>query len=176
MFKLLFLLQDRLLTLPLYLPSTLSFSRIIMAPILWSLLWARNPLTILVFIFACLTDLLDGITARMLNVSSKKGRTLDISADFLLLITGYTYYSTINLVSPLLLLFMSISFSFYFFTADDPVQSFTGKHVGSMLYVLLGIIMLSPLESTGTLVSIIGVVYIVIALLIRLQKMYMVNR
>ena len=65
-------------------PNYLTISRIFLAIILLLFFNEVTPVFILIFTLAMLTDLLDGMLARKLNISNEKGAFLDSIADFLL--------------------------------------------------------------------------------------------
>jgi CDP-diacylglycerol--glycerol-3-phosphate 3-phosphatidyltransferase/cardiolipin synthase len=129
-----------------------------------------NPLAYPVFLAAVTSDFLDGKIARHYNVSSAKGAVLDASADFILIASGITFYVVMGLVSPILLIVMTLSFIQYITTINVNVDDFLGKHVGTVLYLSLGVIMIFPLPIVGLIVSIIGAAYILIAFVSRLHK------
>lgn len=69
-----------------HIPNLLSAARLVLAPYLFVLLWQRQYRLALVFcLIAGLTDGLDGLLARRLQVSSRLGAYLDPIADKVLL-------------------------------------------------------------------------------------------
>lgn len=73
----------------LALPNLLSLSRIALAPVfLWLLTRGRPGAAFAVFLFAGLTDVLDGMAARLFRLSTRTGLWLDPMADKLLLTTA----------------------------------------------------------------------------------------
>jgi phosphatidylglycerophosphate synthase len=119
---------------------------------------------------AVTSDFLDGRIARHYNVSSANGAVLDASADLVLITSGIIFFITQGLVSPLLLFVMAFSFIHYIKTINVNVDDFLGKHVGTILYILLAGIMLFPNAFVGLVVSFIGVAYILVAFVSRLHK------
>jgi len=70
------------------LPNLVSFIRILLAPVLFYLAFAQQPVWFLaVLMFSAFTDVLDGFLARMLNQITPMGSRLDSWGDF-------TIYST----------------------------------------------------------------------------------
>lgn len=67
-------------------PNLISLSRIIIIPyFLWLLIEGKTTAALIVFTAAALTDLLDGLAARMLRQKSKLGALLDPAGDKLLM-------------------------------------------------------------------------------------------
>jgi len=67
-------------------PNLISLSRIIIIPyFLWLLIAGKTTAALIVFTAAALTDLLDGLAARMLRQKSKLGALLDPAGDKLLM-------------------------------------------------------------------------------------------
>lgn len=78
------------------LPNVISFTRILMAPVLFYFAHTQQPLWfIAVLLFAEFTDVLDGFLARILNQRTKLGSHLDSWGDFVI-------YSTIAVCAWLL--------------------------------------------------------------------------
>jgi phosphatidylglycerophosphate synthase len=110
---------------------------------------------------------LDGNIVRSLKSTTIGGSVLDASADFALVFAGFLFYTNNGIVSPTLLLAMGASFAYYLLTAKTVVQSVFGKHIGTVLFVLLGFTILSPSRIVGICVSLIGVLYITVSTIIR---------
>ncbi len=155
--------------LPSHLPSALSLSRIVLAPVVWVLLRVHSDLAFPIYLITCMTDFFDGKLARFMNSTSKKGAVLDASADFLLVSVGFYHYMSLGLVSPLLLVVMTFSFLQYILTSRIPIDDHLGKHVGTILYILLAAMMLSPTTQSSTIVNFIGFSYIIASLINRFR-------
>jgi hypothetical protein len=152
------------------LAAGLFLSRVAFTPIILSLIHTSNPSALPLYLAACVTDLLDGRIARHLESTSSNGAIFDASADFFLLATGFTYYSALGLVSPLLPVMMAFSFLQYVLTINAPIKDRLGKHVGTVLFALLTILILFPEIQISMMVNAIGVGYIALSLTIRLQS------
>lgn len=71
-------------------PNLLTFTRILLTPLLmWCLVNHRLNTALVVFIVAGLTDLLDGLTARLFHQKSRFGAILDPLADKFLLVSSF---------------------------------------------------------------------------------------
>jgi cardiolipin synthase len=83
------------------LPNLISLSRILLTPVfLWAVLEHRPRTALIVFLAAGLSDLLDGLAARMLQVRSKLGMILDPAADKILMATAFVILMFRSLASP----------------------------------------------------------------------------
>jgi cardiolipin synthase len=153
-----------------HLSSMLSISRVILGLIIWILLTVHSNLAFPIFLVACITDVLDGILARFLNSATKKGAALDATADYLLVSVGFFYYISLDLVSPLLLAVMTISFLQYILTFKIPIKDHMGKYVGTILYILLAAMILSPTPQNSIIINFIGVFYTTISIINRLYQ------
>ena len=154
------ILREKVFIQPILIPTFLSLSRLLILPVFFSYLISGDPLAFPFYLLACATDLLDGKLARLLKVTSHKGAVLDAFADFLLVAAGFSYYIALGFVSELLLVVMTASFLQYILTAKKQVRDSFGKHVGTVLYVLLAVMILFPGRATGIGSTVIGVIYI----------------
>jgi cardiolipin synthase len=83
----------------LNIPNTLTITRIIIIPIfITSIIYKRYDYSLYLFIFASLTDLFDGLFARLKNQKTALGTFLDPLADKFLLVTTFIILSVYNLV------------------------------------------------------------------------------
>jgi phosphatidylglycerophosphate synthase len=155
--------------LPPHLPSALTISRAALAPIYLVLLIAHSNLAFPLYVIACMTDVLDGKLARISGSTSTRGAVLDASADFLLVSAGFYYYMSLDLISPLLLVVMTLSFLQYVLTISIPVKDRLGKHVGTILYILLVTMMFLPNTHSSDITNTIGVSYITASLINRFR-------
>lgn len=75
----------------LTLPNILTFSRIMLIPVVVFAFFSDQPwgnwIAVLAFCSACITDFLDGYLARILSQSSRLGQCLDPVADKMLVVT-----------------------------------------------------------------------------------------
>ncbi len=82
-------------------PNTLTILRIVAIPIFVTMLMYNVPLgALIIFIFASITDILDGLIARLKNQQTELGRFLDPMADKFLLITSFVLFSIYNWIPP----------------------------------------------------------------------------
>ena len=161
------IVQEIRYILPSNLPSVLSISRIMLVPIFWMFLRIHSNLAFPLYLIICMTDFLDGKLARFLNSTSKKGAVLDASADYLIISVGFYYYISLGFVSPLLLAVMTLSFLQYILTSRIPIDDHLGKHIGTILYLLLAAMMLFPMTPISTIINFIGFFYIIASLITR---------
>ncbi len=78
----------------LNLPNTLTIVRIIAIPVfVTNLIYRHYFIALLIFIFASITDILDGLIARLTKQQTELGKILDPLADKFILTTSYILFS-----------------------------------------------------------------------------------
>ncbi len=78
----------------LNIPNTLTLTRILLIPLfVTSVIYNRYDLALLLFLFAALTDMFDGLIARMRNQKTALGTFLDPLADKFLLVTSFILFA-----------------------------------------------------------------------------------
>jgi cardiolipin synthase len=78
----------------LNIPNTLTVLRILIVPVFaTALIYNRYMYALLLFVFAALTDMLDGFFARLADQKTSLGTFLDPLADKFLLITSFVLFS-----------------------------------------------------------------------------------
>lgn len=93
----------------LNLPNTLTITRIILIPLfVTSVIYRRYDYALFLFVIAALTDMFDGLIARLKSQKTAFGNFLDPLADKFLLVTSFIVFSMYGLV-PTWLTIMIIS-------------------------------------------------------------------
>jgi cardiolipin synthase len=83
----------------LNIPNTLTILRILIIPVfITSIIYKRYDYSLFLFMLAALTDLFDGLLARMKNQKTILGTFLDPLADKFLLVTTYIILSVYNFI------------------------------------------------------------------------------
>jgi cardiolipin synthase len=78
----------------LNIPNTLTMARIVMIPIfITAIMYKRYDYALYLFLIAALTDMFDGLLARMKNQKTALGTFLDPLADKFLLVTAFIIFS-----------------------------------------------------------------------------------
>ena len=122
-----------------YLANILTCSRGLLAiPIFLNIISSRFDLSIILYLLALATDVLDGYVARSTNSCSSKGAFFDASMDFLLVIAGVSGYVLLGEINAWLLAFLLLMFGHFVF-------GFGGEIVYDPFWKLFGIIMLGSL-------------------------------
>ncbi|MEW6001144.1 MAG: CDP-diacylglycerol--glycerol-3-phosphate 3-phosphatidyltransferase [Nitrospirota bacterium] len=81
----------------LNLPNTLTIMRIVLIPVfITAIIYKRYNLALYLFVIAAVTDLLDGLIARLKNQKTSLGTFLDPLADKFLLVTSFIILSIYN--------------------------------------------------------------------------------
>jgi cardiolipin synthase (CMP-forming) len=77
-----------------HIPNLLTFLRLLLVPcFLWASMQRMYTTAFVIFVTAAVTDILDGMIARRLNVRSRLGALLDPAADKTLMVCGFIYYT-----------------------------------------------------------------------------------
>lgn len=129
--------------LRLCVPLAITTFRIIAAIIFLYLFWNYDYVSsFMVLVMALFSDIIDGYLARRLNATSNKGAYLDVTADFILILTCFTAFIIRGWYPHLILLLITVMFLIFIATSNlkKPVYDPLGKYLGS---VLMGIILLS---------------------------------
>lgn len=92
------------------LPNKLTILRLVMVPFYVYLAYYTpyREATLLLFILASLTDLLDGYYARKHNLITEFGKLMDPLADKFLTISAFTVFNSLHLLSPVVLLIVCL--------------------------------------------------------------------
>src|SRR5687768_18565612 len=77
-----------------HLPNILTAARFVLVPcFLVASMQHRYTIALVLFVTAAVTDILDGMIARKLNLKSRIGALLDPAADKTLMVCGFVYYT-----------------------------------------------------------------------------------
>ena len=77
-----------------HLPNIITVARLLLVPcFIGASIRGMYRLAFVIFVTAAVTDILDGMLARRLNVRSKLGALLDPAADKTLMVAGFLYYT-----------------------------------------------------------------------------------
>lgn len=128
-------------------PSFISLLRILCAPLFYFVFLNSTCLaSFIIFIFAALTDIADGITARKLSVSSKFGAYADVFSDFILIIAVFLAFTQKHWYC--IFIFIPIGASFVNFLISsgikEPVYDPLGKYTGAIIMLIIVITLLIP--------------------------------
>lgn len=138
-------------------PSGISSLRIVALPIFLYYYSVGNPLfCIVVFSLAQVTDLIDGYVARKLGVASKTGAYFDAVTDFVFIIGIFAAFTMSGYYPVWIIVLIGASFAQFIISSRysknlyDPL----GKYIGSVLYIAIGLTLLSPTPAIFTLVEV----------------------
>jgi CDP-diacylglycerol--glycerol-3-phosphate 3-phosphatidyltransferase/cardiolipin synthase len=140
-----------------FVPSGISSLRLVALP-LFLYFFGSGATTWCIFVFglAQFTDLIDGYVARKLGVASRFGAYFDAVTDFVLVSGIFVAFTLSNYYPVWILLLIAASFSQFIVTSRyskklyDPL----GKYIGSVLYIALGLTLLSPTAPVFMLVQV----------------------
>jgi phosphatidylglycerophosphate synthase len=138
-------------------PSGISALRLAALPIFLYYFIAGNILAcILVFGLSQVTDLIDGYAARKLHLASKTGAYFDVVTDFIFIAGIFAAFTISGYYPVWIMALIAASFaqfivsSVYTKKLYDPL----GKYIGSVLYIAIGLTLLSPSPVIFTIVQV----------------------
>ncbi|TAN43371.1 MAG: CDP-alcohol phosphatidyltransferase family protein [Nitrospirae bacterium] len=86
--------QERSILSVINIPNTLTIARIVIIPVfVTAIIYAKYDYALYLFVVAMLTDLLDGLFARLADQKTELGTFLDPLADKFLLVTSFILFS-----------------------------------------------------------------------------------
>ena len=141
------------------LPNLLTLTRILLLPFfVASLIYKEYQYALLIFIIAAVTDILDGLVARITKQTTDFGKILDPVADKFFLITSFILMSNLGLIPKWLaiiviskdLIVVTGCFIIYFVTDNLKIEpSILGKASSGLQFILIGLVILSRNIKTG---------------------------
>jgi len=164
------------------LPNILTFTRILLLPFFAaSLIYMEYTYALLLFIIASVTDLLDGLVARITKQITDFGKILDPVADKFFLLTSFILMSVYGLMPTWLtiiviskdLIVITGCVILYFVTNKLKVEpSILGKLASALQFILIGLILLSL--NVGDNVDFPQVIFIVVAVITSISGIHYV--
>jgi CDP-diacylglycerol--glycerol-3-phosphate 3-phosphatidyltransferase/cardiolipin synthase len=121
-------------------PSLISIIRIFLAPFfLITFLDNYLVLSLLIYVLAVATDAIDGYLARILDTSTSSGAYLDITADLILVLAGFSAFIITGIYPIWILLIILLMFLQFIITskAKKPVYDPVGKYYGAFLFLII---------------------------------------
>lgn len=125
--------------------SAITCLRILVVPLMYNaVIHEKLTFAFSLWIFACLTDLLDGYTARRMESSSNFGAYFDVMADFLFIFTSFTAFIQKGIYPGWILFVFAGMFGQFILTSKwrsltyDPI----GKYYGAILFMIVGLTLL----------------------------------
>lgn len=130
-----------------YIPNSLTYTRYILALILfYGIIKHFFLFSLVLLVFAFITDALDGYLARKFNCTSDRGAYLDVTADFALIFSCFLAYFFLGWYDPLVLLLIITIFILFLVTSGSkkPVYDPMGKYLGTYLMGMIFITLILP--------------------------------
>ncbi|MCX7615084.1 MAG: CDP-diacylglycerol--glycerol-3-phosphate 3-phosphatidyltransferase [Clostridiales bacterium] len=136
------------------LPNALSLLRILLVPIFVVIFFSNSPdayfIAVFIFLFAGLTDILDGMIARKYNMITRLGRILDPLADKFMIFSALLCLSIKNMLPWWITIFylikeiLQIVFGAVFYSRlkDVPSSNKIGKTATIIFYIAIVILIL----------------------------------
>ena len=133
-----------------YFPSSVTTLRIVCAPIIYYLIVNQVWLWVIcIFFVVCLTDLLDGYLARLLNAKTSFGAYFDATADFIFILVTFSAFIKIGFYPNWLAILIIFMFLIFIITSGrkKPIYDPMGKHYGTCLMGAIGFSLFFPTEN-----------------------------
>lgn len=154
------------------LPNLLTLTRILLLPFFAAMLiYEEYNYALFIFITAAVTDVLDGLVARITKQTTDFGKILDPVADKFFLITSFILMSYLGLIPKWLavvviskdLIVVTGCVIIYFVTHKLKIEpSFLGKSASALQFILIGLtILYSTMDSR---MQVPGILFIIVAL------------
>ena len=154
-----------------YIPNILSVTRTMFAPIFfYAFLNELYLISIMIFMVASITDVLDGYIARKIDAISDLGSYLDVTSDFILVIMSFLAYVIKGWYDPLILILITIMFLLFIGTSSikKPVYEPIGKYLGTYLMLMIFMSLILPEIVVIRILLIILVLFSLISIFSRL--------
>ena len=148
-------------------PSILTIIRIILAPVFFISIINYSPIySISIFGFAMITDVVDGYLARKWSVTSSTGAYLDITADFIFVIGGFSAFIIKGIYPFWLLIIIIFMFIQFIITSKskNPIYNPLGKYYGAFLFLSIFINLIINNITINSLLTLIIVLFTIISI------------
>lgn len=152
-------------------PSMITIIRILLVPIFLYAFFSNLKIwSIGIFILACLTDAIDGYLARKLDASSSFGAYLDVTADFILISTGFSALIIKGIYPSWTFFIIVFMFLQFILTSKTkiPVYDPVGKYYGLFLLLIIFITLLSSENSIHLILLLLLVIFTIVSIISRL--------
>ena len=121
-------------------PSIITGIRVILAPIFF--ITVINDLllySLIIFLFAIVTDVLDGYISRKWKISSSKGAYFDITADFILVLAGFSAFVIKDIYPFWIIIIIIFMFIQFIITSRSKILVYDpmGKYYGAFLFITI---------------------------------------
>ncbi|WJI09273.1 CDP-alcohol phosphatidyltransferase family protein [Methanobacterium sp. CWC-01] len=153
-----------------YLPSAVTCLRFIATPLFfYSFSGGQYIISLLIIVFAGVTDILDGYLARRMDSTSTLGAYLDVTADFTLIFVSFLAFVVRGWYDSWVLLLISTLFVVFLASSrlKKPIYDPVGKYLGSFLMGMILLSLLFPQPFLRQILLIILVLLSIISLISR---------
>jgi CDP-diacylglycerol--glycerol-3-phosphate 3-phosphatidyltransferase len=151
-------------------PTIITLLRLIAAPLFYfSFLHYSIFISFAVFLFAALTDVIDGIIARKLSATSAIGAYLDVVVDFLFIAMAFAALMQKNWYCICIFIPIIVSFVVFFIGSgiEYPIYDPIGKYFGSFCMAMILITLLFPTETIRKILTYALAVFFMLSLISR---------
>lgn len=154
-----------------YIPNAITALRFIASPLFfYTFINNLFLLSLSILVLAFLTDAFDGYIARKTGATSDTGAYLDVTADFVLIITCFSAYVLMGWYDPLILILIITMFGLFIGTSSikKPVYDPVGKYIGAYLMFMVFISLLFPETLVTQILLMILILFSIISVISRL--------
>jgi CDP-diacylglycerol---glycerol-3-phosphate 3-phosphatidyltransferase len=152
-------------------PSIITSIRVILAPIFFlTILNNLLEYSLIIFLFAMGTDILDGYFSRKWNVSSFKGAYFDVIADFILVLAGFLAFAIKGIYPYWILVVIVFMFIQFMVTSrlKNPIYDPVGKYYGAFLFIAIFIGLITNNSTINMILTVLILIFTVISITSRI--------
>jgi CDP-diacylglycerol---glycerol-3-phosphate 3-phosphatidyltransferase len=152
-------------------PSIITSIRVILAPIFFlTILNNLLEYSLIIFLFAMGTDILDGYFSRKWNVSSSKGAYFDVIADFILVLAGFLAFAIKGIYPYWILVVIVFMFIQFMVTSrlKNPIYDPVGKYYGAFLFIAIFIGLITNNSTINMILTVLILIFTVISITSRI--------
>lgn len=108
-----------------------------------------------IFLFAVLTDIIDGIIARSLSATSRFGAYADVISDFIFIVTAFSVFIKIGWYYIWVLIPIAVSFFSFLLTSGKkaPIYDPFGKYMGAIMMFIIACTLIFPFQLVRTILA-----------------------
>lgn len=155
----------------LLIPQIITSIRLICSPFLFYTIYENlQSYAIIWFLIIVITDLIDGVTARKLNVITSFGGFFDAFTDFIVIMFGFSAFILLKIFPYWLLILFTVHFLFFIFTSKRKklIYDTIGKYYGAFLIAIIGITLIFMDFSINSILTVFVVIVTILVFLSRI--------
>jgi CDP-diacylglycerol--glycerol-3-phosphate 3-phosphatidyltransferase/cardiolipin synthase len=153
--------------------SLIAFRFMAALPLMTCILMSQYTAALMLLLLALLTDFLDGRVARWADVGKSIHPFADATADFTLVMAGFTAFVMNDVYPVWMLIIFATVFTQFVLTSrrQRPIYDPVGKYWGVFLFMVMSATLLMPTETTTAAATGSVIVFTCVALLSRIRHL-----